>query len=136
MRRCCGPFACGAVRRRTAEVELHGVTLPRGSTLLGMLISANRDESHFAEPDVLDLTRDPNPHLAFAFGAHFCLGNRLARLEGQPAFEALAQRFTGIPLPPGAEIAYKPTQSLRGPPSPPFTPAPAPPRAPTHIGKE
>src|SRR3546814_18829496 len=79
-----------------------------------MLISANRDESHFAEPDVLDLTRDPNPHLAFAFGAHFCLGNRLARLEGQLAFEALAQRFTGIRLAPGAEIAYKPTQSLRG----------------------
>src|SRR3546814_10886765 len=50
--RFCSPVACGAVRRLTAEVELHGVTLPRGSTLLGMLISANRDESHFAEPDV------------------------------------------------------------------------------------
>src|SRR3546814_13644087 len=126
MRRCCGPFACGAVRRRTAEVELHGVTLPRGSTLLGMLISANRDESHFAEPDVLDLTRDPNPHLAFAFGAHFCLGNRLARLQGQLAFAALAQRFTGLRLPPGPEVPYKPPQPPPGLPPLPLPPPPAP----------
>jgi cytochrome P450 PksS len=112
--RFCSPVACGAVRRLTAEVELHGTVLPPGSNLLGMIISANRDDAHFTDPDVLDLTRDPNPHLAFAFGPHFCLGNRLARLEGELVFQALAERFTDIRLAPGAELAYKPTQSLRG----------------------
>src|SRR3546814_14291247 len=68
--RFCSPVACGAVRRLTAEVELHGVTLPRGSTMLGMLISANRDASHFADPDVLDLTREPHPHQALAIRRH------------------------------------------------------------------
>src|SRR3546814_13722358 len=76
--RFCSPVACGAVRRLTAAVELHGVTLPRGSTLLGMLTSANRDESPLPEPDLLDLTRDPTPHLAFAFGAHLRICQRLA----------------------------------------------------------
>ena len=112
--RFCSPVACGADRILTEDVELHGTTLPKGSHVLGMLLSANRDEDHFPEPDRLDLTRDPNPHLAFAFGSHYCLGNRLARLEGQLAFEGLARRFRDIRLAPGAEIAYKPTQSLRG----------------------
>ena len=112
--RFCSPVACGADRILTEDVELHGVTLPEGSHVLGMIVSANRDEDHFDDPDRLDLTRDPNPHLAFAFGAHYCLGNRLARLEGRLAFDGIARRFSDIRLAPGAEIAYKPTQSLRG----------------------
>src|SRR3546814_17656737 len=95
--RFCSPVACGAVRRLTAEVELHGVTLPRGSTLLGMLISANRAESHFAEPDVLDLTRDPNPPLAFPFGAHFCPGPPTAPLEHQLPLHTPAHAPPGNP---------------------------------------
>lgn len=112
--RFCSPVACGADRILTEDVELHGTTLPQGSHVLGMIVSANRDDEHFDDPDRLDLTRDPNPHLAFAFGAHYCLGNRLARLEGRLAFEGLARRFADIRLAPGAEIRYKPTQSLRG----------------------
>lgn len=112
--RFCSPVACGADRILTEDVELHGATLPAGSHVLGMIVSANRDEDHFPDPDRLDLTRDPNPHLAFAFGSHYCLGNRLARLEGRVAFDGLARRFRDIRLAPGAEIAYKPTQSLRG----------------------
>jgi cytochrome P450 len=112
--RFCSPVACGADRILTDAVEVHGTTLPRGSHVLGMIVSANRDEAHFADPDRLDLTRDPNPHVAFAFGAHYCLGNRLARLEGRLAFESLARRFSAIRLAPDAQIRYKPTQSLRG----------------------
>lgn len=112
--RFCSPVACGADRILTEDVELHGTTLAKGSHVLGMIVSANRDDDHFTDPDRLDLTRDPNPHLAFAFGAHYCLGNRLARLEGRLAFEGLARRFSDIRLAPGAEIRYKPTQSLRG----------------------
>lgn len=112
--RFCSPVACGADRILTEDVEMHGTTLPKGSHVLGMIVSANRDDEHFTDPDRLDLTRDPNPHLGFAFGAHYCLGNRLARMEGQVAFEGLATRFRDIQLAPGAEIRYKPTQSLRG----------------------
>lgn len=112
--RFCSPVACGADRILTEDVEIHGEVLPKGSHVLGMIVSANRDDEHFTDPDRLDLTRSPNPHLAFAFGAHYCLGNRLAQLEGRLAFEGLARRFSDIRLAPGADIRYKPTQSLRG----------------------
>ncbi|HEY8527261.1 MAG TPA: cytochrome P450 [Acidimicrobiales bacterium] len=112
--RFCSPVACGADRILTEDVELHGTTLPAGSHVLGMIVSANRDADHFPDPDRLDLTRDPNPHLAFAFGTHYCLGNQLARLEGRLAFEGLARRFSDVRLEPGFRVTYKPTQSLRG----------------------
>jgi cytochrome P450 PksS len=80
-----------------------------------MIISANRDESVFRDPDALDLARDPNPHIAFAFGAHYCLGNQLARLEARIALRALVTRFQRIELDvPVEALRYKPTQSLRG----------------------
>ena len=66
-----------------------------------MIISANRDEDVFERPDELDLGRDPNRHLTFAFGKHFCLGNQLARLEGQIAIGELiaASRTCASPSP-------------------------------------
>ena len=102
------------MRMATRDTELRGTRIAAGQRLLLLYTSANRDDDHFADPDVLDLTRDPNPHVAFAFGAHYCLGNKLARMEGQLAFEGLARRFSDIRLADGAEISYKPTQSLRG----------------------
>ena len=68
-------------------------------------------------PDVvlLDLGRDPNLHLTFAFGKHFCLGNQLARLEGQIAIAALVRRFPSMRLAVGRDqLQYKPVQALRG----------------------
>ena len=80
-----------------------------------MIISANRDEEVFDEPDTLDLGRNPNRHITFAFGSHFCLGNQLARLEGRMALQALVHRFEHIELAvPREELRWKPTQSLRG----------------------
>ena len=109
------PVTCGAARIAMEDVDVAGGTIPRGSQVLGMIISANRDESVFADPDTLDVGRDPNRHLAFAFGAHYCLGNQLARLEGRIALNALIQRFERIELAvPRTELRYKPTQSLRG----------------------
>ena len=67
------------------DVSIESTVMPKGSKVMGMIISANRDEAVFDEPDALDLGRDPNRHLTFAFGKHFCLGNQLARLEGQIA---------------------------------------------------
>jgi cytochrome P450 family 142 subfamily A polypeptide 1 len=58
--------------------------------------SANRDEAVFDRPDELDITRDPNPHVAFGRGTHFCLGANLARVELRILFERLSQRITDL----------------------------------------
>jgi cytochrome P450 PksS len=87
------PVEHGVVRFATADLEVAGVTIPRGSTVMAMLSSANRDETVFASPDRLDLTRDPNRHVAFGIGAHYCLGAPLARMEGAIAINGLIQRF-------------------------------------------
>ena len=109
------PVPCGAARTLLDDVEVDGSTIPKGSKVLGMIISANRDESVFDRPDDLDLGRDPNRHLTFAFGKHFCLGNQLARLEGQIAIGELVRRFPDMRLAvPREELRYKPVQSLRG----------------------
>lgn len=109
------PVPCGAARIALEDVEVAGVTIPKGSNVLGMIISANRDEGVFDDPDVLDLGRDPNRHITFALGSHFCLGNQLARLEGRTALAALVQRFEHIELAVArSELRYKPTHSLRG----------------------
>lgn len=109
------PVPCGAPRIATEDVEIGGTTLPKGSTVLGMIISANRDESVFDRPDELDLGRQPNRHLTFAFGAHYCLGNQLARLEGRAAIRAMVDRFPNMRVAvPTHQLEYKPTQSLRG----------------------
>jgi cytochrome P450 len=109
------PVPCGAARIMLEDIDIAGVTIPKGSNVLGMIISANRDETVFDDPDVLDLGRDPNRHITFAFGKHYCLGNQLARLEGQIAIRALVQRFPDMGLAvPREQLRYKPTQSLRG----------------------
>jgi cytochrome P450 len=76
-------------RVATREVELHGVRIPARARVVVLLGSANRDERRFAEPDRFDLGRDTRGHVAFGFGAHFCLGASLARLEARAALEAL-----------------------------------------------
>ncbi len=109
------PVASGAARLAKEDVEIHGVAIPRGSQLLGMIASANRDETVFDNPEALDLTRKPNRHLAFNFGMHYCLGHQLARLEGRIALTTLLQRFPNWELAaPRESLHYKPTVSLRG----------------------
>jgi cytochrome P450 len=76
-------------RRTTREVELHGQRIPAEASVVALLGSANRDERRFADPDRFDVTRDTRGHVAFGFGAHFCLGASLARLEAKAALEAL-----------------------------------------------
>jgi cytochrome P450 len=66
--------------------------------VLLVFASANRDERKRSDPDRLDVTRDPNPHLAFGFGTHFCLGASLARLEARIAFETLLARIPNYRL--------------------------------------
>ena len=88
------PVELATERYGRQDVEIAGETIPRGELVLAVLGSANRDEQHFANPDTLDLVRDPNRHLAFGRGGvHHCLGAPLARMEGQIAIIAFLRRF-------------------------------------------
>lgn len=90
------------------DVELGGKTVRAGDRMLLVLASANRDPEKFVDPDRVDITRNPNPHVAFGHGIHVCLGAPLARLEGQEAFAALAQRFPTLRL-ASESLEYHPT---------------------------
>jgi cytochrome P450 len=79
-------------RRAKRDVELHGVAIRENDYVLSWLGSANRDEHVFEQPDVFDVGREKNPHLAFGFGPHFCLGANLARLEARVAIGTLLER--------------------------------------------
>jgi cytochrome P450 PksS len=92
------PADVATFRLAREDVTIGSVTIPRGEVVLAALASANRDESQFSDPETLDITREPNRHLAFGVGAHFCLGAPLARLEGQIALTTLFRRFPDLRL--------------------------------------
>jgi cytochrome P450 len=94
------------------EVELHGVTIPRGQEVALLFASANRDPARFEHADGLVLDRSPNPHLSFGAGIHYCLGAPLARLELAILFRAILERMPTLEL--VAEPAWKPRFILRG----------------------
>ncbi|MGD9705365.1 MAG: cytochrome P450 [Acidimicrobiia bacterium] len=113
-------------RTTTTDVQLRGRTIPAGSQVLMCYVSANRDEAVFDDPFRFDIARHPNPHVAFGFGPHFCLGSSLARLEIRVM---LTELFTRLPDLHFADAAAPPTYShssfVRGIQSLPveFTPA-------------
>ena len=86
----------GLIRVTTADVTLHDHTIPAGSNVLVMIGSANRDPRHWADPDRFLPERQPNEHLGFGTGIHFCIGAPLARMEGRIALETLFQRTQRI----------------------------------------
>lgn len=92
------PPVQGLSRTLTRDVELHGRPLPAGAKVHLLFASANRDERAFEAPDVLDPGRQPNPHLSFGFGVHFCAGAHLARLEVRVALEELVARLPDLAL--------------------------------------
>ena len=75
------------------DVEYYGRTVPAGSALLLMVASANRDERRFEDPDRFDIHRNIGQHVTFGYGAHYCLGAALARLEGRIALDEVLNRF-------------------------------------------
>jgi cytochrome P450 family 142 subfamily A polypeptide 1 len=85
-------------RTATRDVELEGATIRAGQELILLYPSANRDAAVFDDPNTFDISRSPNPHLAFGFGAHFCLGNQLARLELKVMTERLLARLPDLHL--------------------------------------
>ena len=90
-------------RQMTRDVEFAGETLQKGQKLLLLYPSGNRDETVFDNPEEFDITRSPNDHMAFGFGSHFCLGNRLARMELNVMFDRLLDRLPDIALAEDAE---------------------------------
>jgi cytochrome P450 len=92
------PVEHGVVRFATEDMPILGTTIPKGSTVMAMLSSANRDETVFKDAERLDITRDPNRHLAFGVGMHYCLGAPLARMEAAIALNALIARFPNLQL--------------------------------------
>ncbi len=85
-------------RTATRDVELHGRTIKEGDKVVMWFASGNRDESRFADPYRLDLSRFPNDHMGFGKGPHSCLGANLARLEIRIMFETLLPRLASIEL--------------------------------------
>jgi cytochrome P450 len=97
------------------DVKLHGTAIPAGSMVLAVIGSANRDPTAFPDPDRFDITRDPNPHLAFGHGPHFCLGAPLARLEARIALADLLGRAERIEIESSASWVPRPGLHVHGP---------------------
>ncbi|MGH8888102.1 MAG: cytochrome P450 [Egibacteraceae bacterium] len=95
-------------RVTTREAELSGEVVPPNVFVMAWLLSANRDERAFVDPDRFDLHRSPNHQIAFGHGIHFCLGAPLARLEAKIALNILLDRFTEIHVRPGAQLMFYP----------------------------
>ncbi|GGM48838.1 cytochrome P450 [Longimycelium tulufanense] len=96
----CRPPAPYNMRVTTRDVELRGCLVPEGSLVTAWLLSANHDERRFPDPHRFDIRRNPNPHLSFGHGVHFCLGAPLARLEVQIAVGLLLSRFPRLTVQP------------------------------------
>ena len=99
-------------RTATVDTELGGVKIEKGQKIAALIGSANRDSAVFERADEMDLTRDPNPHIGFGAGIHFCLGAPLARLEMSVSLPALWEKYPKMEL-AGAPVR-RPTFVLRG----------------------
>ena len=99
-------------RHVLADVDVDGLQFREGDNVVVLLGAANRDPAVFPEPDRFAVGRPDNGHLSFAWGSHFCLGARLARLEAQLVFAGLRQRFTRLEL--AGEPVRRPGLLLRG----------------------
>src|ERR687885_64310 len=89
-----------STRQATRDTELAGVPLEQGALIAAVLSSANRDERHWTDPDTYDIHHHRRPHLAFAAGAHVCIGALLGRFEARTAFRVVFERLSGLRLDP------------------------------------
>ena len=99
-------------RTATVDTELGGVKIEKGQKIAALIGSANRDSAVFERADEMDLTRDPNPHIGFGAGIHFCLGAPLARLEMSVSLPALWEKYPKMQL--DGNPVRRPTFVLRG----------------------
>ena len=103
-------------RVATADCEVGGVKIPEGGKLLIVQISGNKDESHWENPDVVDIYRDnAAEHLSFGYGAHQCMGKNIARMEMRVFLDEFTRRLPHMRLVEGQTFEYLPNTSFRGP---------------------
>jgi cytochrome P450 len=102
-----------APRRAKRATRLHGVEIRENDAILCWIGSANRDETIFAAPERFDVARDPNPHVSFGFGIHYCLGANLARLEARVALGELLRRTRHIALAEEEPLPLHPSPVFR-----------------------
>ena len=100
-------------RLAPSDVQMGGKTIRKRQAVITVLGAANRDPERFPDPDRLDICRQDNRHLAFAWAAHFCFGAPLARLEGQIAFETVLRRMPSLRLESGP-ISWRENLGFRG----------------------
>ncbi len=100
-----GPMK-GTMRAAAQDMQIGGVDVKQGDRVMLLMASANRDPAQFADPDRLDIARNPNPHLAFGHGIHFCLGAPLARLEVEIGLIEMVRRFPALEL--AGPVKYEP----------------------------
>lgn len=112
-------------RTLTADTEFHGTSLREGEKMMLLFESANFDESVFDNPEQFNIRRDPNSHLAFGFGTHFCLGNQLARLELSLMTGRVLERLPDLRLASDERLPLRPANFVSGLESMPvvFTPS-------------
>jgi cytochrome P450 family 142 subfamily A polypeptide 1 len=111
-------------RTLTADTTFHGTDLREGEKIMLMFESANFDEAVFGDPEEFRIDRNPNSHMAFGFGSHFCLGNQLARLELSMMTSRILQRLPDLRLAENASVPLRPANFVSGPEAMPvvFTP--------------
>ena len=99
-------------RLASQDLEMRDKVMRKDDRIRWFISSANRDPNVFADPEKFDISRQPNPHVAFGNGVHHCLGATLARVEGQEVFKALAERFPDLEVATG-ELEYQPSVTFR-----------------------
>jgi cytochrome P450 PksS len=110
-----GPVETSTARYAREDVDIGGVTIPRGALVLVVIAAGDRDPHRFPDPDRLDISRDTTGHLAFGHGIHYCLGAPLARLEGQIAISTLLRRLPNLRLAVAADhLEWRSGMLLRG----------------------
>jgi cytochrome P450 family 142 subfamily A polypeptide 1 len=101
-------------RTVTADMDFHGTELHKGEKIMLLFESANFDEKQFVDPEVFDIERSPNSHLAFGFGSHFCLGNQLARVELALMTRRLLERLPDLALASNEPLPLRPANFVSG----------------------
>lgn len=104
----------GMERLSKVEIQLGGQIIPPGQIVTVWMGSANRDETQFEHPEQFVVDRNPNPHVAFGSGIHFCLGASLARLEAKIVLDAVLKHFPNLRIDPIAKIEFIPSMSVLG----------------------
>ncbi|MEU0970565.1 cytochrome P450 [Streptomyces sp. NPDC005917] len=114
--------AVGLSRIALEDVEIKGVRIRAGDPVYVSYLAANRDPDVFPDPETIDFTRSPNPHVSFGFGPHYCPGGQLGRLEEELLVDALLDRLPGLRLAvPPEQVPFRKGALIRGPEALPVT---------------